>query len=278
MLAREEVEGDQEHHHLCLLRALSQLPQLRALTLAAAENGGSVAQRCFLSHTELARLACPSLRRLTADVARRTHGQIRLPEEAPLLESCRLRIGAAVLSINGIYAVNLSATEHPESHFHVRELQLAGFGCAAVHLYDKALSQLPQLEVLDLHNMYLGDGIMSRVAKTAPAVRHLHISGWLQSQVGGGRSFAPLLTREVVRDAVRLQQLLCLQLTVCSRPADAPPRSQPDGGCELNGAGLRIRRRYRANVRLWNALWAQARPGEAPPELILRRLRPRSCA
>ena len=79
-----------------LLWVLSRLQRLSSLTLAAAQSGGSLAERMFLSYMDLARLSCPELRRLTADVAtENSSNNVWLPRDTPRLESCTVRLGLA---------------------------------------------------------------------------------------------------------------------------------------------------------------------------------------
>ncbi len=257
------------------------MPRLTSLTLAAAQYVGSTAERMFLSHMNLRRLSCPALRRLTVDVAVDTmmHA-ICLPRGTPVLESCALRMAShEALREDGMHSTMLGETKRVVNHPKLVELRVAGAGCTTVYV-GRALLQLPQLKLLSLHNMVFRQDEMATIASCAPGLRELHVSGWLNKQ-DKWPLFAPNLTRKLVREALALQHLQCLQLTVCSRPSYAPPQRTctPERAEErrLKNAGLRIVR-HRANRRMWTRLWERARPEVEAPQLILRRSRLHSCA
>ena len=153
------------------------------------------------------------------------------------------------------------------------ELRVVGAGNSAFTLNSAALVQLPQLKALSLHNASFWPQDVPNIAACAPGLRDLHVSSWLSGQDSAGfLRLKPMLTRKLVREAGRLQHLQCLRLTVCVRPPDAPPQSAASRERRRRNAGLLIVR-CRANMKMWNRTWEEARPGADAPQLIMSRSR-----
>ena len=257
-----------------LLWALSRLPRLASLTLAAAQHGGFTAERMFLSHKDLARLSSPTLRRLTADIAvQNSSNNIWLPHLTPLLESCTVRLASRIpASPSGMGFPSLNSNRLG-SYTNMAELRVESVGKTAFSLHSSALVQLPQLKALSLHNTCLWKHDVVDMVACAPGLRELHISGWLNGlDTSGHPVFYPLLTRKLLREAISLRHLQCLRLTVCARPPNAPPESGSYKEHRLKHGGRRLLRR-RLTVSVWNILWEGLRPEGDGPQLILSRTR-----
>ncbi len=262
-----EVGSGQWPDNHRLLWVLSRLPRLSSLAMTAAQHGGSTAERMFLSHMELARLSCPRLRRLTADVAtQHSSNNVWLPRATPLLENYVVRLASYTPPKHGVAFPDFSPTTRLASHPNAVELRVAG--PTAFSLRSAALLQLPQLKVLSLHNSIFWGDDRPNAAACVPGLRELHVSGWLIRRDTGHPVFAPMLTRKLVRELIGLQHLQCLQLTVCVRPSYAPPQSASTKARRLRNVCYRIAR-CRANRRMWIRLWERMRPEADAPQLIL---------